>query len=390
MSARATPLPAPIRIAYVIGELGKGGAEYQLHQLLLALDRPRFLPRVFVLAAGGHWTGPIRDLGIDVEELPRHGGADVRRLLRLRAAVKAFAPHVLHTIRWSGNTYGWLASVGLGIPLVIAAERVRYETRPWQRVVTDRLLDPLTDAYLVNSSSIADGLVARERVARGKIHVVHNGIDLGTMPPFVPDRTAARVAAGFAPERRLVAQVGRLIEQKDFPTFLRAAVRIAAEVPDVDFLVVGDGALRPSLEADARALGLGERVRFTGLRHDVPALLGGVDVLTLTSTFEGLPNAVLEAMATGAVAVATDVGGVRELVVPGETVFVVPARAPEAVADAVVRVLCDPALARRLAVAARRRLETEFSVEQLARRTEAAYVELLRARLPHERVVAAA
>ena len=152
------------------------------------------------------------------------------------------------------------------------------------------------------------------------MRVVHNGIDLGRVPPFALDRRAARAArSGSIPARRLVAQVGRLEPQKDYPTFLAAAARVAAALPDVDFLVVGEGALRAELEALAARLGLADRVRFLGLRHDVPALLGGVDVLALTSRYEGLPNVVIEAMATGAVAVATDVGGCRELIVPGET-----------------------------------------------------------------------
>src|SRR5437870_6616601 len=99
----------PHRIAYVIGELGKGGAEYQLYELLRHLDRRRFTPRVFVLAPGGWWVDPIRALGVPVEEIPRRGPADVRRLARLRVALRRFAPHVVHTILWSGNSYGRLA-----------------------------------------------------------------------------------------------------------------------------------------------------------------------------------------------------------------------------------------------------------------------------------------
>src|SRR5207247_2542076 len=101
---------------------------------------------------------------------------------------------------------------------------------------------------------------------------IPNGIDLGRLPPFSLDRRAARLAAGLQRDRRLVAGVGRLDAQKDFPTFLRAAAMIAAEFPDVDFLVVGDGEERAALEALARRLGLGARVGFSGLRHDVPRL----------------------------------------------------------------------------------------------------------------------
>src|SRR2546427_7427153 len=107
------------RIAYVIGELDKGGAEYQLYELLRHLDRRRFAPGVFVLAPGGWWVEPIRALGVPVEEIPRRGPADVRRLARLPAPLPRFAPPLLHAILSSGNSYGPLAALGVGIPLVI-------------------------------------------------------------------------------------------------------------------------------------------------------------------------------------------------------------------------------------------------------------------------------
>ena len=368
----------PYRIAYVIGELGEGGVEYQLHELLRHLDRRRFAPGVFVLASGGWWVEPIRALGVPVEEIPRRGPADLRRLAPLRTALRRFAPHVLHTILWSGNSYGRLAALGLAIPVVIAAERVVMPHRAWQ-VVVERALDRVTDAYLVNCEAVAAWKVERERVAREKIEVIPNGIDLGRLPPFSLDRRAARLAAGLQRDRRLVAGVGRLDAQKDFPTFLRAAAMIAAEFPDVDFLVVGDGEERAALEALARRLGLGARVGFSGLRHDVPRLLAAADVLALTSIYEGFPNVVLEAMATGAVAVATNVGGCRELVTSGETGLLVPPRAPAAVAAAVGRVLRDSTLARRLATTARQRVEGAFSVDVMARRTMDAYLRRLHA-----------
>ena len=366
----------PYRVAYVIGELGKGGAEYQLYELLRHLDRRRFAPGVFVLAPGGWWVEPIRALGVPVEEIPRRGPADVRRLARLRASLRRFAPHLLHAILWSGNSYGRLAALGLGIPVVIAAERVVTPYRGWQ-VVVERALDRVTDGYLVNCEAIAAWQVERKRLPREKIEVIPNGIDLGRLPPFSLDRRGARSAAGLRRDRRLVAGVGRLDAQKDFPTFLRAAAMIAAEFPDVDFLVVGEGGERAALEALARRLGLGARVVFAGLRHDVPRLLAAVDVFALTSLYEGFPNVLLEAMATGAVAVATDVGGCRELVTSGETGLLVPPRAPAAVAAAVGRVLRDPALARRLATAARQRVEGAFSIDVMARRTMDAYLRRL-------------
>jgi glycosyltransferase involved in cell wall biosynthesis len=219
----------PYRIAYVIGELGAGGAEYQLHELVRHLDRSLFEPRVFALAPGGLWAGPIRALGVTVEELPRRGSADFSRVARLRAALRDFAPHVLHTILWSGNSYGRLAALGLRVPVVIAAERNAIHRPLWQ-VVVERALDRATHAYLVNCEAVAELLVGRQRVARDKIEVIPNGIDLGRLPSFMLDREPAREAMGFDPTRRLVAQVGRLTAQKDHATFLRAATKVAAEL----------------------------------------------------------------------------------------------------------------------------------------------------------------
>ncbi len=367
---------SPYRIAYVIGELGKGGAEFQLHELLRQLDRSEFTPLVFSLSQGGYWAGAIRALGIPVEELSRRGSADLSRVTRLREALRAFGPHILHTILWAGNCYGRLAALRLGIPVRIAAERNTI-VRPCWQVMVERALDRGTDAYLVNCAAIAHMLVQHERIAAAKIHVVPNGVDLARFPAFGLERVSARAASGFDPARRLVALVGRLEPQKDVPTFLAAAATVAPAYPDVDFLVVGEGGERTRLEARTRELGLRSRVRFLGLRHDVPGVLRAVDVLALTSTYEGFPNVVLEAMATGAVPVVTDVGGCSELVTSDVTGVLVPPQAPAAVAAAVGRVLQDAEYARRLAVAARRRVESEFTVEVMAARTIGVYRALL-------------
>jgi glycosyltransferase involved in cell wall biosynthesis len=145
--------------------------------------------------------------------------------------------------------------------------------------------------------------------------------------------------------------------------------------------VVGDGALRAELETAAGELDIADRVRFLGLRHDVPGLLAGVDVLALTSRWEGLPNVVIEAMATGAVAVATDVGGCSELIVGGETGLLVPPGRPDAVAAAFLEVLGAPERAAAMALAARQRIEREFTVGAMVAKTERVYeASLARAR----------
>jgi glycosyltransferase involved in cell wall biosynthesis len=363
--------PARTRVAYVIGELGTGGAEYQLVELLRGLDRAAYDPHVIVLSEGGFWASEVRGLGIPLTELASRGQFDLVRVVALRSALRALAPSILHTVLWSANCYGRLAAVGLGIPWVVTAERNAIARPRWE-VVVERLLDAVTDVYVVNADAVADELV-RHGLRREKMRIVHNGVRLEQFPAFQLDRRAARGALGLPPERRVVAQIGRLAPQKDYPTFLRAAALVAARVPDVDFLVVGEGPERAALEQLARSLGLHERVRWLGLRHDVPAILSAAEVMVLTSRFEGLPNVVIEAMAAGAAVVASDVGGCRELVPSSEYgVLVAPGRVDD-VAAAVGALLEDEGARQAVASAARTRVEAEFSVEAMVRRTCAAY-----------------
>ncbi|MFN2468621.1 MAG: glycosyltransferase [Gaiellaceae bacterium] len=171
----------------------------------------------------------------------------------------------------------------------------------------------------------------------------------------------------------LVGNVARLAEQKGQRYLLEAAARVVGRRPDVRFVLVGEGELRPALETQARSLGLGDRVLFAGARDDVPDLLASFDVFAFPSLFEGLCVAVIEAQAAGVPVVATPVGGIRETVVDGETGILVPPRDAEALAAAILRLLERPEEGRRLAAEARRRVRERFSEERMVEETLALY-----------------
>lgn len=373
--ARRPDGAGPARVAYVIGGLGKGGAEYQLCELVRRLDRARFAPTVVSLSVGGHWAETMRRAGVPLVEIPQRHRMEPGRLWRLRRTLAALQPHVLHTILWSGNSYGRLAALGLGIPVVIAAERNVIRRPAWQRLL-ERALDRTTTAYLANAEAIVDELTRYGGLPAAKMQVVHNGIDVGALPPFTPERRDARRRLGLDPDRRLVAQVGRLEPQKDYPTFLAAMARVAARVPDVDFLVVGDGAERDRIERAAAAAGIAPRTHLLGLRHDVPAILAAAEVMVLASRWEGMPNVVLEAMAMGAATVATDVGGARTLLADGAG-QVVGVGDAGAIAAAVCALLADEPAREATVVRARRRVERDFSTERMAVATMQLYDRLL-------------
>jgi len=197
----------------------------------------------------------------------------------------------------------------------------------------------------------------RERDGRTPSHVVPLGIDVKR---FASGRPALDKRDG----RPLVGNVARLAEQKDHRTLLEAA----ALVPEVDFVIAGDGELRGELERTA-----GPNVRFLGSRTDVPDILASLDVFAFPSLFEGLCLAVIEAQVAGVPVVATAVGGIKETVVEGETGLLVPLRDPEALASAIRRLLEHPDEAARLAAEARRRALERYSEERMVSGTLAVY-----------------
>jgi glycosyltransferase involved in cell wall biosynthesis len=182
----------------------------------------------------------------------------------------------------------------------------------------------------------------------------------------------------------VVLAVGHLSEVKGYPVFLEAAARLAPRLGDVAFVALGGETTTPGyravLEARAAALGVAARVHFLGWRSDVARVMGAADVVVLPSLAEGLPLAVLEAMACGRPVVASAVGGVPEAVVDGRTGLLVPPGDAGALAEAIQRVLEDPAAGRRMGAEGRRRLEAHFSLDRVLGEVHALYDDVLRVR----------
>ena len=176
----------------------------------------------------------------------------------------------------------------------------------------------------------------------------------------------------------MVGSLGRLHPQKGFSDLLTAFAQVRQRIPSVRLFVAGDGELRDDLEAQARSLGMAAVVTFAGVRADVSEVLAALDVFVLPSLWEGMPNAVLEAMASGLPVVATAVGGTPEVVVDGVTGLLVPPQDPGALAQAIGHLLRDPDLRRRMGRAGRRRVEEHFDVRETVRQVESLYETLLR------------
>ncbi len=364
----------PLRIAYVIGQLTHGGTEGQLYELVRNLDRDRFIPLVCALSSGGYWADQIRAQGIDVLELQRRGHYDILRFWKLYQLLQRWKPDIVQTMLWSANSYGRIASRLAGVSTVIACERVAGHSKGALKVVVDRLLDRFTDRYIVNAPSVADYLVeGQHRLSRAKIEVIPNGVN-ATRFGTKTGNAEKRQEFGIAFDEPVIGTIGRLAHQKNQRCFLQACELLRERLPSFKVLIVGEGPLRPALEAQVADLGLSTSVTFTGIRDDVPELFAIMDVFAFSSDSEGLPNVVLEAMAASLPVVATAVGGTGDAVVNGQTGYLVEPGQPGHLAEAILAILTSRELAERLGRAGRERVIREFSIDQMVRNTEAVYL----------------
>jgi len=369
-----------IRVAYVIDHLRVGGAQRHLLEVVRGLDRDRYAPEMWSaaaepgdLAAVFEREGvPVRTFGISGTMLsPRTLGA-VRRVARDLAARDV---HVVHGYLFEGNFLASLAGRLGRRPVTLVSKRSLDRYDRIDRRLAAWASNQLANRVTVNASAVWDVVRQHEWCAPGRMVLIPNGVALP--------------APGDAPARReddprgdgpLVGMVGRLSWKKGYEFALDAFALLRERIPGLRVDVVGDGELRADLEARARSLGLEGTVRFLGQRRDVPELMRGFDCFVLSSVIEGMPNALLEAMALGRPAVTTSAGGSAEVVVDGECGLVVPPGDAPALARAVEQILADPVRARAFGARAERRVRESFSLEAMLRSFDELYTsELSRA-----------
>jgi len=370
VSARR-PLERRIRLLYVAGNFVTGGAERHLLEMWRRIDRSRFDVRIAVLKREGAFTPlveatglPIHDLGVGRRLYDLTG---LRGLLRLVSVVREFRPDVIHGYLFGPNLFAALAGRLCGVPVVCVAKRNVDAFESPRQVAVQRLAHRLATHVTAVSREVAATSVALG-IPADRVTVIENGVDVARF-----DGATHRAAIEGLPDGApLVGSVGCLAPRKDYGTLLAA---LAALAPRRAFrcAIAGDGPERPALEARAAELGLAERVRFLGERTDVDRLLPAFDVFTLSSREEGIPNALLEAMAAARPCVATRVGGNAEVLEDGRTGWLVPAQDPAALAAALEEALSDPGEAGRRGAAARRAMVSERSIDAMVRRHEAFY-----------------
>ncbi|KXX57099.1 MULTISPECIES: glycosyltransferase [unclassified Rhodococcus (in: high G+C Gram-positive bacteria)] len=367
----------PLRVLCVVPDLRVGGAERHAVTLLPRLDRKRFDPSVICIGSEGDLFPALAAGYVPALALKRTKLQAVGALCDLVRETRRIAPDIMIVRGFNAETLGRIAAFLARVPRTVVWVHNCGETttRSVLRRIVDRALAPVTSAYFGVAKLQVPYLVDDLHIPPRKIRIIHNGVDPAQFDPR-GDRAAA-ADLGIGPRDRVVGILAALRPEKDHATLLRAARLVVDELPDAKFLVVGDGPTRGDLERLAGELGIADRVVFTGSRPDVRDLLGVMDVFVLSSySVECFPMALLEAMAAGRPAVCTAVGGVPEMISEGVTGFLVPPRAPTALAEKLLRVLTDPETSREMGLAARTRVESEFSLRASVAESERALEEV--------------
>jgi glycosyltransferase involved in cell wall biosynthesis len=358
--------------------MGMGGAD---SQLLSAAQELRFRGHE-VLIVSLTPLGPMgveaRGLGIPTESLEmRRGLPDPTALLRLVRFVRRWRPDVLHSHMVHANLMARVLRLVAPVPALVSTIHNIYEGGPL-RMAAYRLTNSLVDHMTIVSEAAFDRFVTEGIIPKEILRVVPNGVDPDRFQN-VPPGAGESVRRLLGLEREFVwLAVGRFEIAKDYPNMLRAFAKVREQQPWAVLLLVGRGSLQRETEMLARELGLDGRVRFLGVRSDVPEIMNAADGYVMSSAWEGMPMGLLEAAAAALPIVATDAGGNHEIVRHEESGFLVPPRDHEALGLAMLRLGRLPEPERRaMGRRGREHIRAHYGLERLAERWEALYLEVL-------------
>jgi sugar transferase (PEP-CTERM/EpsH1 system associated) len=362
-----------LRIAQVVSHLRGGGKEQVVVSLANALVEDGLRPMIVCLEMSGLLEQQVRRADIPVEVLPKRAGNDPVVPFRLAALLRRERVDIVHCHNWGTLLESIFAARWAGIRAIVhtqhgldyqrAASRDGLVQRG--RTMMKRVAARWLSGIVAVSGEVKDMIHAEWRVPDDRIRVIHNGVPLGSVALSDAERASRRRALGLAPEDFVIGSAGHMRPVKNFPMLLEALGLALPAAPRARLVLMGDGPLRQEIEETVARLGLERSVLLLGRRADVPDLLLLCDAYALCSFSEGISISILEAMAAGLPVIATRVGGNSEIVVEGETGFLVPVAA-DRVAAAIVALADNPVLCGRMGASGRARVISNFSLSRMS------------------------
>lgn len=373
---------APSRVVVFANSLRIGGSERQAIELFRNIDQTRFDVRLALFSTEGSLAALLPCPMQDVQVYPLAGFYrktcldQARRFYRYLTAERI---DIVQCFDFYSNLFAIPVARLARVPVVLGARREEATTKTFFQRISQHLCYRIGRGVVANSSRIRDALMKNERLSPDKVWAIPNGLDLEAFDAQVTQSRYLKAEKGLR-----IAVVANLRPEKGHHVFLDAVACLAPQHFHVQFLIAGDGPMRGAIESHIQHSNLGERVHLLGAVQDIPAFLASLDALVLPSIAnEGFPNAVMEAMAASLPVVVTDTGGTRDLVIDGETGYIVP---PHDVRQLAVRLetLCrDARLRRAMGAAGRSRVAQYFTTRHMSRQYEDLYTTLLSAKSEH-------
>lgn len=380
-----------IRILYLIETLGHGGAEHQLVATLLGLDRRRFEPVVCHFRKPDFLASKLAEAGIRVQCLDVLPGKQhwPELVWRLHSLAREARVDLIHTSLFEADILGGMAGRLAGIPVVstlcnVAGERVRLTDNPRNNLFKFHVANWMWGGALRRwhkhsiaiSEAVLKSTAATFRVDPSRMTVIYRGLDESKERPNV-DKMELLNRLGLPDADPFLLAVGRLAPQKGHKYLIAALPEVVRRFPRAQLAIVGEGWLGPQLMAQAKALGVQDRVTLLGKRTDVPHLMAACDAFVFPSLFEGLGVSLLEASLIGCACISTETGPIPEIITHDVTGLLVPPGDSDRLAEAIIRLAGDPALRQRLGNAARDNAKSRFMLADKVADLERCYTRVL-------------
>jgi sugar transferase (PEP-CTERM/EpsH1 system associated) len=356
---------------HVVFSLDAGGMEFGVVKLVNGLSH-----RIESSICSTRPAGDLRrflDPAVRLFEGRRREGNDIRAVVDLYKTFKREQPDIVHTHGWGTVIEGMIAARLARVPVLVHGEHGTLQLKRHQRLA-QRIAWRHADRVLSVSSRLADRMAAEIGFPAFRVSTIRNGVDLSRFGRV--NQSEARKRLGLPGDATIVGAVGRLVPVKDHATLIAAVRRIRDSGLRATLVIAGEGPLRHALQRQIVTLGVEESVQLLGHRPDIEHVLAALDIFVLSSRSEGLPNTVLEAMASGLPVVSTKVGGAEEVVLDGQTGILVAPASGEALEEALAGLLTDSGRRRAMGAAGRQRVESEFALSKTLARYEELYMTL--------------
>ena len=364
-------------ILYLSTSSGPGGAERVISNLSASLDPARYRA-ILCLFRPGWIQEHTENRGVRTYVIPTQGMFDWRWVLRVKRLLKDEHVDLIHAHEFDANVQGTFVAALSGVPLVATVHGKNYFWEKLRRRLAYQWVSRNATMVAV-SENLKQFIVEKVGVDSGHVKVVYNGVDL--LPHCGPaDIDQCRKELDLPTGDQIVGVVGNLYPVKGHQYLIAAIPAVLAKCPNTTFIFAGRGQLEGELKEQAHQLGVAQKVRFLGLRQDIPRILAVLHAFVLPSLSEGLSLAILEAMVAGKPVIATDVGGNPELVEDSETGYLVPSQNSQALADRLISLLMNRDRALQFGKVGQLRAQGQFSLRTMVREYQGIYDQCIEAR----------